>query len=372
MNDVRLLFLIPSLSLGGAERSLIKAASHLARDGNKVAVCVLCRGANVISSEIERSIEIFYLDAPSTMRPRLWLRVRRLVKEWRATTVCGWSTYANLVAIFCTRGLDVATVVSERNFLPRMMHQPSVSTLRRLIVTGLIRSFYMKADLVTANSQQSLRALRRYLGRPHGLALLPNLIDVEYLEGRAKSESIDGDEQRGLKLLCVGRLDRQKGFDVLLRALAQLQGIFSWRLTIVGDGPQRDALQRLARSLGFRSGQVQFHGAKANPYPYFRWADIVVVPSRYEGFPNVALEALALGAPLVASRCRSGPAELTCNGRFGVLIRPGYETGFADALLALSRQPGRLAEMAESGRAHAARTYTWEAVRGAYQSLLVR
>lgn len=156
-------------------------------------------------------------------------------------------------------------------------------------------------------------------------------------------------------VLGVGRLVSAKGFDVLVPAFHEVvrEGL-DLNLLILGEGPERSALEAQARALGV-ADRVFLPGFEANPYPYFRHAKMFVLSSRYEGFALVLLEALALGAPVVAMDCPSGPRELLENGRFGVLVPPGSGTALATAIRELASSPEQEARLRSVGPLRAAR-----------------
>ena len=121
------------------------------------------------------------------------------------------------------------------------------------------------------------------------------------------------------RFVAIGRLSRQKGFDVLIRALSQVEG--NWRLNIYGGGAEKDALQALVESEGLES-RVFLRGHTDDIYHVLDAADWLIMPSRFEGFGVVLVEAMARGVPALASGCPHGPREILDNGRFGVLVRP--------------------------------------------------
>jgi glycosyltransferase involved in cell wall biosynthesis len=156
-------------------------------------------------------------------------------------------------------------------------------------------------------------------------------------------------------LLAVGRLVPAKGFDFLLPAFRDvLAGGFDFNLLILGDGPERPTLEAQARTLGI-ADRVFLPGFEANPYPYFKRAKMFVLSSRYEGLAMVLLEALALGAPVVATDCPSGPRELLENGRYGVLARPGEAAALGRAIQELASSPAEEARLRADGPSRAAR-----------------
>jgi glycosyltransferase involved in cell wall biosynthesis len=179
--------------------------------------------------------------------------------------------------------------------------------------------------------------------RPDQVVYLPNPVDVDAIARRGRAASPFTGE--GPHVLAVGRLTDQKGFDLLLTAFAEVaSGGAPGTLTIVGAGEQRDALAAQAERLGI-AGRVRLAGFQAEPYPWFAHADLFVLSSRYEGMPNVVLEALASGCPVVAFDCPHGVRELVQDGVNGRLLAPEDVPGLARALDALLRDPAARARL---------------------------
>jgi glycosyltransferase involved in cell wall biosynthesis len=132
-------------------------------------------------------------------------------------------------------------------------------------------------------------------------------------------------------ILAAGRLTVQKDFATLIRAFARLREKRPCRLIILGEGRQKTGLQSLAAELGV-TGAVDFPGFTANPYACMARADLFVLSSRWEGSPNVLTEAMALGTPVVATDCPSGPSEILSGGRFGPLVPVGDWQALASAM----------------------------------------
>jgi glycosyltransferase involved in cell wall biosynthesis len=132
-------------------------------------------------------------------------------------------------------------------------------------------------------------------------------------------------------VLAVGRLAAVKDYTTLLHAFAMLRRHRPVRLIIYGEGPLRTDLERLRERLGLPDC-VALPGFTANPYAAMRRAAVLTLSSRYEGLPNVLIEALACGCPVVATDCPSGPAEILDHGRFGRLVKPGDAEGLCRAI----------------------------------------
>jgi glycosyltransferase involved in cell wall biosynthesis len=167
-------------------------------------------------------------------------------------------------------------------------------------------------------------------------------------------------------IVAMGRLVPQKDFKTLLAALASVQDSCCARLLVLGEGPMRAELESLATSLGL-ADRVAFPGFVDNPWPYLSRADLFVLSSRFEGLPNVIVEALACGTPVVSTNCPHGPFEILDGGRYGVLVPVGDPTALGEAILsALSRSVDR-EQLKRRGRA-----FNVESCGAAYRELIGR
>lgn len=139
-------------------------------------------------------------------------------------------------------------------------------------------------------------------------------------------------------VLGVGRLTAQKDFPTLIKAVAELRPVRRLRLMILGEGEDRPALEALVAGYGLTE-DVELPGFVGNPFAYMRRAAVVVLSSRYEGFGNILVEAMACGTPVVSTDCPSGPSEILGGGRFGRLTAVGDVRGLAEAIAATLDQP---------------------------------
>jgi glycosyltransferase involved in cell wall biosynthesis len=367
----RVCFLIPGLAIGGSERSLIKLTRLLVESGYRVAVVTFSEPtSDLLQSELHESVHLESLGGLRTANPLLWLRARSFVAQWHPDVLVGWSTYANLVAaVISPKRRAWRLIVSERIYLPEELRQGNAtSTLRRTIVLTAVRRLYGRADVITANSQFSLKFLRRFVRGALECALLPNFVALNQVDRLASPAAEDVPDIGGAKLLVVARLERQKGLDVLLRAFGRLQPTFQAALVVVGEGSEYEALRNLADRL-YLTSRIHWLGRRHNPFPYYRWADVVVIPSRYEGFPNVALEAMACGRAIIATDCKTGPRELTSNGQYGVLVPVDDAASLADQILKLVSNRTRRDALAAAARRHVADSYEVASVAGKILSI---
>jgi glycosyltransferase involved in cell wall biosynthesis len=362
-------FIAPSLMLGGAERSLVKLANSYVEIGQKVTVITFSKKKG-LQYALDKDITVQSLNDLSSSNPLLWWKTYKLICLINPDIVFGWSLYANLVCVLVSQFLKIKIVLSERNYLPEALNKYSCKNNIRLWLTWWsVRYLYSKAAIITANSKQNLHFLQNYIGTGPVYKYLPNMIDVNSIDEYTGQNKIDIPNIDSPHILAVGRLVHQKGFDVLLEAFAIVLKYRKWSLVIVGDGSENINLQSLAKKLGIEHA-VCWLGSKENPFPYYRWSDIVVIPSRFEGFPNVPLEAMACAKAVICSDCDSGPRELTCNGQYGKLVEVGDVEALADEIMKLGDDIDACKSLGDSAKEHIKHTYDKSIIQHQLMSFL--
>jgi glycogen(starch) synthase len=172
------------------------------------------------------------------------------------------------------------------------------------------------------------------------------------------------------RLLCLGRLAAQKGFDLAITALASIAGRFpNARLIIAGDGPERPALERQVAGLGL-ADSVDFTGwvSPDEVLTLINRATMVVMPSRWEGLPSVVLQAAMMARPVVATRV-SGLSEVVVHQKTGLLVEPEDLNGLAEAIAWLLDRPETAARMGQAGRRRVQEEFSWARCVDAYDAL---
>jgi len=321
-------FVLASFAGGGAERVLLNLARALPPERFAVRLVVL-DGRGPLAALVPAG-----MPADALARPRLrgaLLPLAAALRRARPDAVVSTLGYLNL-ALLGLRPLlhrPVRLVVREANM--------PAATLAAMPWPGAARLAYRRlypaADAVLAPSHAVARALAGAAGlAASAIRVLPNPVDVAAIRAAAAPVRYPGP---GRRLVAAGRLVPQKGFDRLVRAAAALGS--DDRLTILGEGPERAALAALAASLGV-ADRVAMPGFLPLPWPHLAGADALVVPSRWEGMPNAALEALACGTPVVATAESGGLAELAAEAPPGaVAVVPA--AGLASALAAVRPAP---------------------------------
>ncbi|MEH2066671.1 MAG: glycosyltransferase [Nostoc sp.] len=228
------------------------------------------------------------------------------------------------------------------------------------------RALLLRVDAHVAVGEASARRMEDFyaLGRDKVISI-PNCVPDNFTpNSRLQVSSNTLDKEKSLVIGSVGRLDAMKGHDILLRALAQVELV---SLTILGEGGQRAALEKLAASLGV-SDRIYLPGWVDNPSTYIPKFDIFAMPSRSEGFPLAVIEAMLAGLPIVATRVGSIPEAIT-DGETGLLVNKDDVNGLAAALRQLRDNAQLRLHLGIQAREVAQRNFTVEKMVKRYEDL---
>ena len=257
--------------------------------------------------DIPKEIEVITLDsslAKSGIKkllilPFLALKYKHICKERGITLSFSLMNRPNYIAVLAKMfGSSVKTIISERA-MPSLQHREGV---QGAINRFLIKRLYPHADIVTANSQGNTKDLMSCFKIPK-VKTIPNLLDQERIREKISEKAEFRDDT--FSFITVGRLDKGKNHALLLEAMKEIKAT----LYIIGDGVLEGHLKQMIKEMKLEK-KVFLLGRKENPYAYLSQADAFVFSSNYEGFPNVLLEALACGLPIISTDCPSGPREI--------------------------------------------------------------
>ncbi len=341
---MRVAFFLPRLGDGGVFRSTLPLAAEFVRQGHQVDLLTV-RGTAVALETLPEGVRRVELSGDRTLTaiPRL----ARYLRRQRPGALISAQHYANVAALLAARLSLSSTrvIVTERLAIAEALaYDPP---LKRRVLAWLMRRTYPWAAAVGANSTDGARGLAAFLGwAPERVHALHNPTYDQRLRA-ATSTARTGPaphpwlgEGEPPVVMAVGRLSPQKDFPALLRAFAQVRAALHARLLILGEGPERPALEAQITSLGI--GQdAALVGHIADPYPFMARAAVFALSSRYEGLPNVVIEAQALGVPVVSTDCPTGPRELLMDERAGVLVPVGDAAALAAGILGVLREPAR-------------------------------
>jgi len=293
--------------------------------------------------------------------------LQHYLRQQRPDAILSFLNYPNLALLLSARlGKRGARVyVSVRNQISMSSRHGKSKWARS--VPGVMRRFFPIADGVVAPSlgvardvvqvarikDSKVAVIHNPVFRPEILELARQPAGHEWLDAAGKPV-----------IVAAGKMKPQKDFSTLLRAFANLRQRLDARLIILGEGRQYDMLQSLARELDVQE-HVDMPGQVKNPYAYFSRASLFVLSSAWEGLPNVLIEALACGAPVVSTDCPSGPAEILDNGRYGRLVPVGDADRLAQAM-----EESLTAPLSRQDCVQRAREFSFERSVTAYEKLL--
>ncbi len=348
-----IVLVIPSLTMGGAERVIVTLANGLAQRDWRVFLASPS-GSGALHAELSPAVEVADLGVGRVGRSLVPL-IRFLARHPQAL-VFSAMTHMNVVTLLATRLIrrhPAPVCVQEVALFSR--GREADPPVRGRLARALMRALYRRADAVFCISQCVAAEVADRLGNASPPTMtIPNPVDLAAVRRGAAAPLphpwlAEYSRAQAPILLGVGRLAPEKGFEVLLRALDKLRSEGgTHRLLLIGDGLQRPRLEALARRLSLDDEALQFVGAQTNPWAYMAHADAVVVPSHAEGFGLVLVEAMACGSQVVSTRC-GAPEEILEGGRWGEMAVPGDSDELALAVrraLAAPRDPSDLRAVA--------------------------
>jgi len=366
----KITFIIPSLVFGGAERVLIHLINHLNKE--KYSIClVLFEDILDYKEDLHFSGEIVCLDKKSRWDFfKLIFQLRMTLKTYQPEVVISFLHYANIVTVmaslFSKRKFKL--ILCERSYPPEYLPKVRLGYLKK----WLMRFTYRKADKILTVSKSIARVLEKDFNiKPERIKTIYNPVVLEEIQAKCQKEIKHRffEDERAQIILSVGRLVEAKRFDRLLRTFSLVRKkqdrIY---LIILGEGELREELENLSSELKV-DRWTDFVGFQSNPYAWMYKADIFVLSSDYEGFPNVILEAMACGTPVISTDCPSGPNEIIVNGQNGILVPTEDEKALAEATLKLLTNDNLKKSFSEEGKKKA-ETLRIEKILQQYEELI--
>ncbi len=324
---LRRTLVIHALNTGGAERVASRLANRWAEDGVHVTLVTLDSPRTddyPLDARVDR-VGLGLLRHSRSMWGRLFnnlrrvVRLRRAIRAADAVDVISFTDRMNVLTLMACAGGSWHVTIAERNDPRRQWMGRGWEWLRRRT--------YGRCSAAVVQTQGVADYVRRLThGRP--AYVIPNAVPAITVSSTADREPT---------VIAMGRLDSQKGFDLLLQAFARVAVAHpQWKLQILGEGRERAHLVQLSEELGLHD-RIQFCGRVQDPQPLLAAASLFVLSSRYEGFPNALLEAMANGLGCVSFACDSGPAEIIRHGIDGWLVPPEDVSELAHSMDLLMR-----------------------------------
>lgn len=354
----RICFVTEALGAGGAERVISLLASRWAAAGWHVAICTFDAPGDAVYHPLDDRVELIRLGQAGQGKRGIALlrriaRLRSALHDQRPDAVLSFLTKINALTLTATIGTRLKVAVCERNNPARQNAHPLWNIALRVLL--------LRSDAIVA---QTKRALDHVPATTRGRAIvIPNPIDTP------AGMPAPYDEQGVMRLVAVGRLTPQKGFDLLIEAFSRVAPKHpDWVLDIWGEGSERRTLDALIKASPV-ADRITLRGISGVQGGWVEAASAFVLPSRYEGFPNVLGEAMSCGLPVVAFDCPYGPRELVQNGYDGVLVESENVAALGRALDRIMAAPWLRRALGENA-AQSAKRYAPDRIARQWESLL--
>jgi glycosyltransferase involved in cell wall biosynthesis len=357
---VRIAFCITDLDDGGAERALVRLVTGLDRSRWEPRVFCLS-GEGVLAEELSRAdVLVTCLEAKSSRSLSVVFRLAWALRDFHPTLLQTYLYHANITGRIAGRLARVPVIVSGI----RVAEQRSRFRLWLDRVTqGMVDHHVCVSEAVATFSRQHSRLPEQ------NITVIPNGVDAELFANAEPSDlSVFGIPPDAQTMLFVGRLDPQKDPCLLLQAMELLMSSYpQLHLLFVGDGPLKEELKSQVVNSELKE-RVHCAGRRDDVANLMKACDVFVLPSRWEGMPNVVLEAMAAGLPIVATEVE-GTAELLAENQTGLLVPPHSPTALAEAVETLLRDSKQAQSMKQSAQQLVSKRFTWNRVIERYEEL---
>lgn len=344
----RFLYLIGQLGGGGSEQQLYALLSSMRRQIASLGVAIWNYDATdpFVEKCEELGVALYPISRIGGTYAQLW-RLRRLIYALQPEVVHSYSTYTNFPAWWVMRGRPGIAIGSLRN--QYTFERQSLGAFKTMLSCRF-------PETIITNNRKTLQEVRQYASwmTPRKLEFVPNGVDL------ARYPCLPLPEQQRFELVGIGRLYPQKAWHVLLQALAQFQRTTAqpWRLRLCGAGPEESVLRQLCAELTL-TPHVEFLGFQSDIPAMLATAHVLVLSSTHEGTPNVVLEAMASGRPVVATAAGDIP-EIITDGVDGYVVPEGDIAQFAARLVTCAEHLDGLDMMGKAARRKIEQQYSLE------------
>jgi len=323
----KILFILPSLRGGGAERVVLNIIRGLNQDKFEIELVAL-DGEGEYLDLIPENIKFFNLKKKRT-RYSIF-RIVKVINSEKPKIILSSAGQVAILLYFARKLLRYKPIIVNRS----STFQSQVKANK--VIKMLFHLAFRNSDYVIVTTEGMKNDLvENYNVRKDKIRVMYNPIDLENIESLKKGLIEDKYFSERPVILGCGRIEKEKGFSHSIKAFSTIVKRYpKAKLLILGQGSKKGELEKLAMNLGIRD-KVIFLNFRKNPFKYMANADVFVLSSLREGLPNVLLEAMACGTPVVSANCKSGPSEILENDKYGILVPVADSEALANGILKL-------------------------------------
>ena len=339
LGKIKILYIITSLGLGGAETLLLYYLKNLDKKKYNLYVCCFREKPDDLIEEMSAYAEVINFKIRNKFNPAIIFYILRLIREIKPDII---HTHLFQPRVYTT----IAHLFNKQSILITQKHSIVNPKKHNIFILLEMISLRMNKKVI-AISESVKKSLTKYEFIPRNkIFVLPNCIDYQAFNKAILRDSIKNINE--IVIGTVGRLEKVKGINYLLFAMKIILAKYPHtRLEIIGDGSQAGELVEISKKLGI-SNSVKFFGKFTDVIPFYNKMDIFILPSVLEGFGIVLLEAMAAGLPVVASDV-DGIKEVVIHGESGILIPPKNPDAIASAVIQLIENPQLVNKLVENG-----------------------
>ena len=332
----KLVIFIPFIGGGGVEKNLFIISNYLSKKLSKVNICTTS-----IKEKNNFNKKINFLTPTRKIPENMNLKLRYLFSLYTLFKFLSknkdsvvFSFQANIYCIILCKLLNIRIIIRS-NASPKGWYKNSFKKL-------IYKFFYCLADTIIVNSLDFKKEMDFLFGKKTNCILNPlNLKEIQKKSLKGKKEPFFQSSNKCLKLLNVGRLTEQKDQITLLKAVNLLKNRINFKLLIVGRGMEKNKLKEFIKTNKLHKC-VKIINFTKNPFGYFKQSDLFVLTSRFEGLPNVLLEAAALKKFIISTNCPTGPREILLNNKGGEIVKVGNYKELATKILYYKKNKKKL------------------------------
>lgn len=326
MKKISVIFILPDLETGGAERIVTTIANHLSRDRFEPKILLLRKQGGYLNF-LKKDVEIIDINT-ERIRHSLKPILREIYRRRPDIVFSGFGEVNAYLSLFIK-------LFPRTKFIARETNVVSEHVTRKEI--RFFYNFYNNYQKIIAQSDDMMKDLvSNFNIKKKKITKINNPVDFDFIDEKLKiSVKPEGFKYNYKNVVAIGNLSARKGFDNLLKVFSRLKNE-NIMLHILGDGKDKEVLLQMKEFLGLKN--VIFHGRQENPYQFLKYADLFILSSRYEGFPNVLLEAGACGTYSLANNCPGGINEIIQNNINGEIGNIENYEDFAQKIISVMQQ----------------------------------
>ncbi|RKT01996.1 glycosyltransferase [Chryseobacterium defluvii] len=326
MKKISVIFILPDLETGGAERIITTIANHLSRDRFEPKILLLRKQGGYLSF-LKNDVEIININT-ERIRHSLKPILSEIYRRKPDIVFSGFGEVNAYLSLFIKLFPKTKFIARETNVVSKHVTRKEIK---------FFYSFYNNYQKIIAQSDDMMNDLMKNFNvKSDKIIKINNPVDFDFINQKlAISQKPESFKYNYKNVVAIGNLSSRKGFDNLLKVFSRLKNE-NILLHILGDGKDREILHQMKEFLGLK--KVVFHGKQENPYQFLKYADLFILSSRYEGFPNVLLEAGACGTYSLANNCPGGINEIIQNRVNGEISDIDNHEDFSQKIMSLLHQ----------------------------------